>query len=221
MTLCLVLASTLFTTAQVRNLPTFSAMNVATGVTATLKQSDETRVEIKVENCDPDDVLTEVRGNKLEIRFKSNSNRKNRGRKAHVFVYYQDLQDISVSSGATIESGDLMRTDELRLRGSSGGHLHLKVDAKSMDVNVSSGAVVKIQGRATNLDINVSSGGVLSAEEMDSEYADADASSGGVAKFAVHKGLSANASSGGSIRYAGNPEKLKVHSSVAGSVRAQ
>ncbi len=99
--------------------------------------------------------------------------------------------------------------------------MHLKVEAESLDIDISSGGVVQIEGHAKTLKIDVSSGGVLNAEELESGYADADASSGGVANFTVRESLSAAASSGGSIRYSGNPEKLRVHSSVSGSIRAE
>jgi len=221
LSICLALASVQLLSAQVRNLPQFSAIHVATGIGVTLTKSNQTKVDIDVENCSPEDVMTEVRGDKLMVRFVNDSNRKNRGRKATLMVYYQSLEEIEVSSGASIESTESIQANELEIQSSSGGHINLKVEAAEMDIDVSSGGVVKMQGHAKSLKIDVSSGGVISAEGLDSDYVDADASSGGVAKFGVAKSLAADASSGGSIRYSGNPEKLNVRSSVSGSIKAE
>jgi hypothetical protein len=97
--------------------------------------------------------------------------------------------------------------------------MELEVGSSVLTADVSSGGILKITGSTTSLHVDVSSGGVFRGYELKSETADADASSGGVASFSVSKNLSADASSGGSIRYRGNPDKIRSNSSVAGSIK--
>lgn len=207
---------------ETRNLPDFNQVSAATGVKVILVKSSETKANVEVENCDPEDVITEVRGSRLVVKFDDNLGwaRSNRNRKATVTVYYKSLTAIGVSSGAMIHSDEVINAANLDLDGSSGGIMEFEVSSSSLNVDISSGGVIRIKGKTDSLDIDVSSGGVLKAYDLTSESATADASSGGVASFGVAKILDADASSGGSIRYRGNPEKVRSNSSSAGSIRA-
>lgn len=213
---------TSFLTAQdMRSLEDFHEVSAATGVKVILVKSSDTRAKVEVENCDLSDVITEVRSGRLIVKFDDNLSwgRTNRNRKATITVYYKDLEGISVSSGANIRANNAIEANELDLDGSSGGIMELKVASNVLTADASSGGILKITGSTASLDVDVSSGGIFKGYDLKSETADADASSGGVATFSVSKILSADASSGGSIRYRGNPDKIRSNSSVAGSIR--
>ena len=187
-----------------------------------LVKSSETKAIVEIENGDPDDVITEVKGSRLQVKYDNNNwNRSNRNRKAKVTVHYKSINEIGVSSGAMVSAENEIDADKLDLGGSSGGIMELDVDCSELTVDISSGGVLRISGSTRSLDIDVSSGGILKGEELDCENANADASSGGVATFKVKDMLDADASSGGSIRYIGNPEKIRSNSSSSGSIKAR
>ena len=220
--LCLTLIAHSVFAEETRNLPDFDEVSAATGVKVILVKSSQTKAKIEVENCDPEDVITEVRGSKLVVKFddKISWTRSNRNRKATVTVYYKAVNAVGVSSGAMIHSDEVIETGNLELDGSSGGIMEFEVNSAALNVDISSGGIIKINGKTESLDIDVSSGGVFKAYDLRSESATADASSGGVASFSVSKTLNADASSGGSIRYRGNPDKVRSNSSSSGSIRA-
>lgn len=207
---------------ETRKLSDFDEVSAATGIKVMLVKSSETKAIVEIENGDPDDVITEVKGSRLQVKYDNNNwNRSNRNRKAKVTVYYKSINEIGVSSGAMVSAENEINADKLDLGGSSGGIMELDVDCSQLTVDISSGGVLRISGSTRSLDIDVSSGGILKGEELDCDNANADASSGGVATFKVKEMLDADASSGGSIRYIGNPEKIRSNSSSSGSIKAR
>lgn len=207
---------------ETRDLPDFNEVSAAAGVKVILVKSSQTKANVEVENCDPEDVITEVRGSKLVVKFddKISWTRSNRNRKATVTVYYKAVSAVGVSSGAMIHSDEVIEAGNLELDGSSGGMMEFEVNSRALNVDISSGGIIKINGKTESLDVDVSSGGVFKAYDLRSDSATADASSGGVASFSVAKTLDADASSGGSIRYRGNPDKVHSNASSSGSIRA-
>lgn len=220
--LLVVILSTNLLAFESRNLPEFDEVSAATGIKVVLIKSSETKANVEVENGDTKDVITEVKGSKLQIKFDSNLgwSRSHRNRKATVTVYYKSLDGVHVSSGAMVTAKNKIQGNDLNLKGSSGGMMELDIESNNLTIDISSGGVLTISGAVHDLDIDVSSGGVLKAEDLDCDNANADASSGGVATFKVSKMLDADASSGGSIRYLGNPDKIRTNTSVAGSIKA-
>ncbi len=206
-----------------RNLSPFDEVKVATGVRVTLVSGNAHKAEIEVENCSVDEVITEVRGDRLLIKFSDQRGSwgKHRNRKAHVTLTYRDLSGLSVSSGGMIKSQNKISSDNLEIDGSSGGHMEIDVSTTSASIDVSSGSVIKLTGEAKRIDVDASSGGVFNGYDFETSSCVADASSGGVVKVNVLDNLRADASSGGSVNYKGNPEKLDLDKSISGSIRAR
>ncbi|NND31305.1 MAG: DUF2807 domain-containing protein [Saprospiraceae bacterium] len=205
-----------------RQLSNFSEVSAATGVKVILVKSNETKARLDLENCEPDDIITEVKGDRLQVKFaNSRSWNHKRNRKATITVYYKDIDAVSVSSGAVVNAENIISAQELRLDGSSGGTLDLEVSAQSLEAEASSGGILQLHGNTEVLDINVSSGGIFRSYDLASDEADVGASSGGVASFSVRNRLDANASSGGVIKYRGNPEKIHTNTSSAGHISSK
>ena len=64
-----------------RNLENFTVVNVSAGIQVTLVASNSTKVELETKNCEPEDVLTRVDGDRLTIKFKKNNGGKSNGNK--------------------------------------------------------------------------------------------------------------------------------------------
>ncbi len=218
----LLITVSLLTAQETRTLEDFDEVSAATGIDVILVESNETKVEIEVQNCEPEEVITKVSGDRLQIKFENNnfwSGSKNR--KATVTVHYRELESIDVSSGASISARNIIQSDELEIDGSSGGRLSLEVRAGEMEVDASSGGVLDLEGRAEVLEIDVSSGGVINAYDLIAGSVEADASSGGSLTITAEKSFNGSASSGGSIKYKGDPERVKVDASISGSIRSR
>jgi hypothetical protein len=199
-----------------RNLDNFSIVSVSAGIQVTLVNSTSTKVELETRNCEPEDVITKVEGDRLTIKFKKNKGGK---RKVYATVYYKELEGLDASSGSSIKTDNEIKSDEMDINASSGASINLVIDCTELEVDLSSGSSVKIKGECGVQDVDISSGASYQAIDLVSETADISASSGGSAKIHVTKELKAEASSGGNITYKGDPQETDIEKSISGSVK--
>ena len=211
-------STSLFIQAQdeVRDLNSFSAVSVSEGIKVKLHQGDP-RAEIDMIKGDIDDLIVEVKGGTAILKFKKKNKianwNNNNNRKVEIDLYAdQSIEEIDLSSGANLKSNYTLTGNSLDVDVSSGANVDLEVEYKNVDVDVSSGAYVHIEGDTGDLDVDISSGASFRGENLKSKDAFVDASSGASAKVWATERLSADATSGASISYKGNPSKTNIGS---------
>jgi hypothetical protein len=204
-------------TSETRQLGTFKGVKVGEAIDLYLKKGASESAKVEVERVDLKDVLTEVSGGYLKVHIRDN-NYRNRGT-VKVYITYVTLERISASSASNVFSEGTIKAGVLDIGASSAANVELTVDADELSVDVGSAGDVTLEGKARSLYIEASSAGSIDAYNLECEKVDATASSAGSAKFTVTKTLKAQASSGGSIRYRGNPTSSNTDSSSGGSVK--
>jgi hypothetical protein len=202
---------------QQRNVESFSGVKVAEGIDVYLKKGDKESVRVEVTGTKAENIITEVSGSYLKVHMASGNFR---GRiQAKVYVTYVSIDKLSASSAGNIFGEDIIRGKEMEIQCSSAGNIEVSLDFESVEVSASSAGQVELQGKARTLEADASSAAQIDAYDLQAEQVDAEASSGASMKVNVQSSLSANASSGGSIRYRGNPGKSITNSSSGGSVK--
>ncbi|MGQ8337312.1 head GIN domain-containing protein [Sunxiuqinia sp. A32] len=204
---------------QVRNVKSFHAIKVSSGIDLYLTQGNSEKVVI---NADPDiidDIITEVRDGVLHIYLERNFNWGwNNSRKAH--VTFDDLEALNASAGSDVYSENSFNLNELKIHASSGSDVKLTdLKAKEIWLETSSGSDAKLSGQTDSFEASASSGSDIDAGNLESKYCKVRVSSGSDATVFVTENLKANASSGGDIRYRGNPEYKDVHESSGGDIK--
>ena len=201
---------------EVRKVSGFTYVKVGQAINAYLKQGTEEEVTVEVDGIELSKVNTEVESGKLKI-YLSNGNFRN----SHVKVYvtFKSLEGISASSAADVYSESVIKSDYLEISASSAGSIDINVDANKLDISVSSSGDVEITGTAKHLDATASSAGEIDGFDLKCESADVNTSSAGSIKVNVTESIRARASSGGSVKYKGNPSNSNTDSSSGGSVR--
>lgn len=213
----LFLALTIFAQSRdTRNLNSFSELSVSEAIEVELVKGNTEKAEIEVRGTDAENVLTEVSGNRLKIHMAS-GNWKNVD--AYVKLTYRNLEEIHVSSAARVSTESAISSDRMEINISSAGRADLIFNVGQMEVDVSSAGNFDAEGNTNEIEVDVSSAGSMSAYELECRRADLAASSAGTIKISVSDEIDARASSGGSIRYNGNPAKERVSSSSGGSVK--
>lgn len=213
--ICLFALSSTFLLAQVENLDlkTFNKIDVATGVEVSIYEGSP-RAEISMIKGDREDLIVEVSGSELIIKFKSKSwglISGNNNRKAKVKVYTGTyIKSIEASSGASVYSDLTFEADKFSVDASSGASLAIGVEADKVDAEASSGASLSIDGTTRELDVDASSGASLNAKKLEAKSVEAEASSGASISVWATKEIEADASSGASIRYRGNPSDTNL-----------
>lgn len=203
---------------QVRNVKSFSAIDVSEGIYVELTMGAKESVEVIADDDIIDDVMTEVSGNELNIYIKGN-NFGFKNRKVQVNVTATAMNSIDASSGSTVETQNLVETKTLRMSASSGATIKVAFKAIEASCDASSGASAHLKGMAENFDADASSGSHIKAEDLKALNVEADVSSGAHITITVEKQLEAEASSGGSVRYSGSPKMVDIEKSSGGSVK--
>lgn len=208
------LVTSAFSQETTRDLSKFTFLKVSGGISVELYDG-EPEANIKVIKGELKDLITEVNGKELYIKFKSKSGfgwNNNGNRKAKIKLSgAQNLESIDVSAGAYVHSNITLSPEKGDFDASSGASLDVEIESASITGSASSGGSVTLSGTVNKLRCDASSGGSFNAKNLESRKVKADASSGGSAKVWATDYLDAGASSGGNVRYKGNPSDKDIN----------
>ncbi|MCB0504735.1 MAG: DUF2807 domain-containing protein [Cyclobacteriaceae bacterium] len=198
-----------------RKLEKFTAISASEGIDVTLVKGSSYEAKITASGIEMEDVLTEVSGGRLKIHLDGGNHR---NIDVNVEVTFVSLNEIKASSAADIKSSSVIEADMLEIDASSAADIDLKIKVKELHVDASSSADITLSGTADKQNVDISSAADYKAFELVSKEGDISASSAADANVNVTESLYASASSGASVRYKGNPDKVKEHSSSGGDV---
>jgi hypothetical protein len=204
-------------TTETRSAKGFDGVNTCCDIDVVLVQGNF-NVRVEAESNLQEYIKTNVNGGRLEIGFKSNINVKSH-EQVTVYVSLPELEFIGASSSGKVTTESRFSGEEMRLNVSSGAKIELDFSGDDLYANASSGGGIVLKGSSSRFKANVSSGGNVRAGSYESKDARCNASSGGGVTVKVSGQLDANASSGGHVRYIGNPSNVDSDTSSGGSVR--
>ena len=201
---------------ETRNVGPFKGIKSSQAIDVYLKKGDKESVRVESPNLKSSDVITEVSGSYLKIRM-DDGNYRNKSVK--VYVTYVSLNKLSASSASNIFSDGPITATAMELSASSAASIEISLQSDEVTLEASSAGDIVLEGKCKRIDVEASSAGDVDAYNFESEIAEVNVSSAGSAKVMVTKEINAHASSGGSIRYRGNPERSNTDSSSGGSVK--
>lgn len=216
---CLTAVSTMAQDTEVRDVGSFKGVKCGEAIDVYLKKGDKESVKVVTTGERLSNVLTEVSGSYLKVHIRDNNSFFRGKSDVKVYVTYVNLDRISASSASNVFSEGIIKSDNMEIHASSAADVEIKLDAVDVRVHASSAADIILEGTAKSIDADASSSGEIDAYNFQVESASASASSAGGIKLNVTQGLEASASSGGSVRYRGNPQRTNTHSSSGGSVK--
>ncbi|MEZ4974346.1 MAG: head GIN domain-containing protein [Cyclobacteriaceae bacterium] len=201
---------------EVRSVGSFNGVKAAEAVDVYLKKGDKESVRVEVSGTSLSNVITEVSGSYLRIHMATGNFRKTN---VKAYVTYVSLEKIYASSASNVFSEGVIKTSSMDVNVSSAATVELELDAGEVTADVSSAGDIVLEGKAGSLEAEASSAGDIDAYNLESGDVRARASSAGSIKVNATKSLDARASSGGDVRYRGNPMKTNTDSSSGGSVK--
>ena len=202
-----------------RNVGSFKGIKVSSGIDLFITMGETEKVTIVADDDIIDEIKTEVKGDVLSIYIKQNNWFNwsgNHTRKAYVTV--KELREIDASAGSDVKSENTLKGEDLKINTSSGSDVEVDVYYKNILLNSSSGSDSKITGKAKTLEAVSSSGSDIDAGGLESKICKVTVSSGADATVNVTDELYANASSGGDVKYYGNPAVVDSNESSGGDV---
>lgn len=194
----------------------FDGIKVSQGINLFLTQGNNEKITVETDENLQDILITKVNNNNvLEVYFDENV------RKAttkNVYVTARNIHLLSASSGASVTSENVINTESIQLKSSSGSNIRAEIVSNDVTSASSSGSSIKIMGKTNMLNAKSSSGSSIRADRFEASEVEAKVSSGASIDVFATESLVANASSGGSIEYTGTPRKLVKNTSSGGSV---
>ncbi|UPQ74284.1 DUF4252 domain-containing protein [Chryseobacterium nepalense] len=207
-----------------RNVGDFSGVQVSTGVIVNFKQENPTSVKVIADADKLQYIVTKVDNGVLKVYVDNKGQKNLKFKNISVNVSSPRIDNIKTSSGAIfnaintinektvsvdLSSGSVINgdfnSDNTKMELSSGAVINSTINTKQIAIKASSGSVANLNGRVNAGSIDVSSGAVCNSEKFQFNELEAEATSGGVVTGNVAERLKATASSGGSIKYKGNP----------------
>lgn len=202
-----------------RNLKDFTSIKVSAGIDLYLRMGETEEVKVVADGDIIDKVITEVKNGTLNIYMKQNNNWNWGNTKSRkVYVSVKELVKLDASSGSDVNSENTLTGESLEVRASSGSDVNIDIYFKNFSVDTSSGSDARISGKTKNFEASASSGSDIKAQDLESVICKVSVSSGSDATVNVSGELYANASSGGDVRYYGNPQVKDINESSGGDV---
>jgi hypothetical protein len=150
-------------------------------------------------------IMTEVENNVLRIYTTKNIRRAN-SRKINLTI--EDINAIKATSGSEVVSTNTIKVDELELNSTSGAEIKLDVTAESVNSRSTNGSEIKLSGTTNLLIAEATSGSNIEASQLRARTSKVKATSGANISVNTSKELTARATSGGDVRYSGNPQSV-------------
>jgi hypothetical protein len=196
----------------------FNAIKTSQGLDVYLTQGNEESIVIEADENLHNLIKTEVKNNELRIYAEKNigyaSSKK-------IMITFKDVSKITSTSGSDVISTNTINADYLELNSSSGSDMKLDLNTKNLHCYSSSGSDLNLSGKTEKLIADASSGSDIKAADLIAESSQVKATSGADITINTAKELTADANSGGDIKYYGNPEKVIKTDSHSGNITKQ
>ena len=191
----------------------FTEISASEGLNVFVTQAEEFKILVEADENVMELVGTDINGGKLRIHAIENIGKATK----NVYVTLPKITVLESSSAADLIVQNEIKAEKLDLHASSAGDIELEVVASEIEADASSAANIKISGQTKILYADASSAGNIKALDLLAKQCKANASSGSDIDVNVSESLTADATSGADISYAGEPT-VSIEKSVSGSV---
>lgn len=200
----LVLAAILFSSTaaladtQDREVPAFSAVQVASGIRATIEIGRRKPVRLDGDSEVLALVETVVEDGALQVRFKPHTSFSGHGdHPVKATIQTPELHSVGASGGSIVRAA-FTRSDRSSIQASGGSEITARgVDASRISVQGSGGSILEVSGSCDEVDLQLSGGSQLHGRDFSARNADVAGSGGSQAELKA-SGSIRGALSGGS-----------------------
>jgi hypothetical protein len=196
----------------------FNEIKVSQGIDLYITQSNAIGLSVEADENLQDLIMTDVENSILRIYTTENIRRASSKK---VLLNIETISAIKATSGSDVYSTNTISVLNLELNCTSGADITLDVITETLNCKSTSGSDINVSGTTKSLIAEATSGSDIDASNLKAQTSNVKATSGADISVNTSKELTANATSGGDIRYSGNPEKVNKSDNSAGSVKQQ
>ncbi len=208
---------------ETRDLSGFTKISFGTSGYLYITFGSEYKVVLEGDGSYLDEIVTEVRGDRLVIRNRHNNWNFRMNQKVTVYITMPELEGLGVSGSGKAEIRDVVKGSDLDLGVSGSGRIITSdLNVSRLDCGISGSGNINLQGGGNidNADISISGSGGFTGENAKIDMADISISGSGNCSCNVTGSLKAGVSGSGDITYTGNP-KIDARVSGSGKVRSR
>jgi len=201
-------------TRQARSMESFSGVNVSGNIDVILSSDSARSVSVETDSNLTQYIITEVRGDMLNISYKKGINPKPT-KTVNVFVSSPSFAKLKASGACDINTSNKITstgTIDLTLSGSSDARLEL--NAPRVEASLSGACTVQMKGETKDLVIKGTGSTDIKCFELMTENANIRISGAGEAEVNASLKLDVKVTGAGTVKYKGNAQ---VSQSVTGS----
>ncbi|MGJ8549220.1 head GIN domain-containing protein [Winogradskyella wichelsiae] len=191
-------------------------IKISNGLDLYITQSNNQTLSIETDENLQNLIITEVVDGTLNIYTSENIGRATLKK---VMLDIKTISKITATSGSDVFSNNTVKVSNLELNSTSGADIKLNVLTESLSCNSTSGSDIDVSGSTVKLVASATSGSYIDASQLIAEIADVSVTSGADINVNTTKILTAQATSGGDVKYLGNPETINKSDNSAGSIK--
>jgi hypothetical protein len=135
-----------------------------------------------------------------------------------VSVTVKNLKEINATSGSFVKNENIFKADTLLVIATSGAEINFLLNGNAITTVATSGSELKISGFSNSHTATATSGASINAKSFESKNGVAIVTSGADIDIFASESLNATATSGGDIKYHGNPKKSTKKITSGGNV---
>lgn len=203
-------------TSIVYNDLTFDRMVISGNFDVTLSQSEKEQIEIVADKNFVHLLGVIVENGMLSISCPNPFHTF----KAHINISYRELGEIHLSAGTQLECKDYLEAPSFKMSSTAGTSSTIHGRFDTLYCTLSAGTMMSLKGSATHAKFDLSAGTRLDAFEFLTDTCTIKAHAGSSVEISVSSFLDAEAGSGSSITYKGQPETVKQNTSSGGAIKS-
>jgi len=203
-----------------RHLSGFTAISLTASYDVYITQGSAESVKVQAANEDQSHIITEVRGNTLNISEKRTMglhlNWTNK--KVAIYVVARDINSIVVTGSGDVYFKGGLNTERLNLRVAGSGDVTGKLNAKMLDAGISGSGDVKLSGKADEASVHVTGSGDYNGRDLNTVNTVIGVAGSGDATVNASNKIQASVSGSGDIKYTGSAKQVSTSKTGSGDI---
>ena len=215
----LMLVTSAFGQKETRKVGEFDGISLGIAADVYLSQGSPAKLVLEGDQDDLEDVITELRGSTLVIKYKNSRGWNFRMDKIDIYITTPEINEISLGGSGMVRGETPISSDDLELEVSGSGKIRLQVSADRLTQRISGSGNIELSGEADSADVGISGSGSLNAEDLSVDHYNIRISGSGKCRIHAGDSIEANISGSGSVYYTGDPDRIISNVSGSGKVR--
>src|SRR5215831_8106550 len=196
-----------------RNIPSFHAVEVASGIDLYLTQGNEAVAVSATSEDARNKIITKVENGVLKIYYEHGFNLDWGNKKMKAYVSFKTLDALSASGGSDVYAEDGINVNNLDVKLSGGSDFRGKISSSDLKMEASGGSDVYVSGKTNTLSVDASGGSDFHGYDLVTDVCNIDANGGSDVYITSNKEMNVDASGGSDVRYKGNGVIKSLNSS--------